>query len=412
MKKNILKIIYFILAFFTRFYLSRTKPFIIGITWSVWKTSCRMIVYQILKQYEKEKIIYTSPKNFNSELWLVFSIFKIESFSPWIISLLRMVLNIFYKSFFMKKSYDILLLEYWVDHPWDMDFLLTVAKPDISIFTKLDSIHIENFDSIYWIFNEKLKLIYNTKKKVFLNFNDNYQKNIFDKIKIEKEFYWENNISFSYILDNKNIKSEITILDKKIKTNILWSENFLYIDLWLEILDYLKINYPKNINIDFKNQLWRFSIFKWINDSVLIDSTYNAWPESMKKMIDNTLSLREKLFSDYKIIFMIWDMRELWDFSKEKHIELYNYLKDKWAIISIWKETEKYFWKEVNNFKSSIDAWKYLKWLLEKNNKKYIVLFKWSQNTIFVEEALKQVLLEKNDIEKLVRQDKFWLAKK
>ncbi len=412
MKKKILKIIYFILAYFTRLYLSRTKPFIIGITWSVWKTSCRMIVYKILKEYNKEKKIYTSPKNFNSELWLVFSVFKIESFNPWILSLLKIVLKIFYKSFFMKKSYDILLLEYGVDHPWDMDFLLTVAKPDISIFTKLDSIHIENFDSIDWIFNEKLKLIYNTRKKVFLNFNDNYQKNIFDKIKIEKDFYWENDINFSYVLDNKNIKSEITILDRRIKTNILWSENFLYIDLWLKILDYLKIHYPKNINIEFKNQWWRFSIFKWINDSVLIDSTYNAWPESMKKMIDNTLSLKEKLFSDYKIIFMIWDMRELWNFSKEKHIELYNYLKDKWKNISIWKETEKYFWKEVINFKSSIDAWIYLKWLLEKNNEKYIVLFKWSQNTIFVEESLKQVLLEKNDIEKLVRQDKFWLAKK
>jgi UDP-N-acetylmuramyl pentapeptide synthase len=412
MKKNILRIIYNILAIFTRLYLSRTKPFIIGITWSVWKTSCRMIVYQILKKYEKDKIIYTSPKNFNSELWLIFSIFKIEKYNPWIKSLIKITLDIIYKSFFMGKQYDILLLEYWVDHPWDMDFLLTIAKPDISVFTKLDSIHIEYFNDIKSIWNEKIKLIHNTKKKCFLNYSDNFQKNIFKNIKISKSFYWKDILNYKYILDNDSVKAEIVIWNNKIKTNILWDENFIYIDLWYRVLDYLGIDYSIDIDLNFNNQWWRFTIFKWINNSILIDSSYNAWPESMKKMINNTLSIKKELFKNYKVFYVIWDMRELWNYSEEKHKDLYNYIKDKWKIISVWVETKKYFWNDVKNFINSKKAWIFLKNILEKTSDKYIILFKWSQNTIYVEEALKQVLLNTSDVDKLVRQDNFWLEKK
>jgi UDP-N-acetylmuramyl pentapeptide synthase len=54
---------------------------------------------------------------------------------------------IFFKSFSKIKQYDILILEYGVDHPGDMDALLRVVKPDISVFTKLDKIHGVYFDS-------------------------------------------------------------------------------------------------------------------------------------------------------------------------------------------------------------------------------------------------------------------------
>jgi UDP-N-acetylmuramyl pentapeptide synthase len=46
----------------------------------------------------------------------------------------------------MSKIYDIIILEYGIDHPSDMDFLLKIAKPNISIFTKLDLIHLSNFN--------------------------------------------------------------------------------------------------------------------------------------------------------------------------------------------------------------------------------------------------------------------------
>ena len=413
MKKIFLKIIYIILSFFTRFYISRTKPYVIWITWSVWKTSCRMILFQILKKYLRDKEIYTSPKNFNSELGLIFSIFKIENYNPWFISLIKVTLKIIFNSLFFWKKYDLILLEYWVDHPNDMDFLLTIVKPNISIFTKLDSIHIENFSTKRQIWKEKFKLIKSTKEKTYLNYDDEFLREKISEIKIDIDFFNKWNLKFNYIKELNNIFSEIYFDNKIIKTNILWQENFTYIELAFSILNnFLINNLDKNLYLELKNQWWRFNIFSGLNNSLLIDSTYNAWFESIKVMIENTRKLKSEILLDFKLWFVIWDMRELWNFSEEEHKKLFNQFDDNDLLITVWKETKKYFPQNIKNFSSSKKAWLYLKGLLEKSKNKYLILFKWSQNTIFIEEALKEVLLNRLDEKKLVRQDKSWMKKK
>lgn len=419
MKKIIIKFLYNTLAFFARIYLKRTKPYIIGITWSVWKTSSRMIITQVLKQYLNSKDIYTSPKNFNSEIWLILSIFKIEKYSPTIQNIIKLLFTISLKSLFQEKEYDILILEYWVDHPWDMDFLLKIAKPDIGIFTKLDNVHVEYFKNKRSIWKEKFKLITSSKDKVYLNYLDDFCKNNSYKIKTKKEFYfWENIKSSNYKLQTEkwSIIASFTTWKKSISTNILWKENAEYIALGFNILKDLDkdiYNKLKNeIFIKMDNQAWRFNIFKWINESILIDSTYNASPESMKKMINNTYLLQRKLFPDYKVWFVLWDLRELWDESMLSHKWLIQSASEADFIITVWPEMKKYLAPQldkVNTFISSQKAWEYLKKFINNSDEKYIILFKWSQNTIFVEEALKEVLQNKEDSNKLARQDENWM---
>ena len=99
MKQKVLNLIYFVFAIFARIYLKRQKPKIIWITWSVGKTSCRMIVSQTLKKFLNQKI-YTSPKNYNSEIWIVCSIFQIENYKPSIFYLFWL----FFKIFFVLKN--------------------------------------------------------------------------------------------------------------------------------------------------------------------------------------------------------------------------------------------------------------------------------------------------------------------
>ncbi len=76
-----------------------------------------MVLSQVLEQIQKKKKIYTSPKNFNSELGLIFSIFQIEEYNPSIKDLLKLSLRIFKTSLFGKKKYDILIAEYGIDAP-------------------------------------------------------------------------------------------------------------------------------------------------------------------------------------------------------------------------------------------------------------------------------------------------------
>jgi len=177
MRQKLLKILYKFLAFCARIYLWRTKPFVIGITWSVGKTCCRDVITQVLKQIQDTRVIYTSPKNYNSELGLIFSIFKIESYHPSFKNLLKISWDIFKKSLLEKKKYDILVAEYGIDAPGDMDFLLGIMKPDIAIITKLDYVHSDNFPGWveqYW--GDKFKLLLAGKQKVYFNSQDNFSK--------------------------------------------------------------------------------------------------------------------------------------------------------------------------------------------------------------------------------------------
>jgi len=391
----------------------RIKAYVIWVTWSVGKTSCRMIIYQILRNNITDKIIYTSPKNFNSELGLIFSLLKIEKYNSWIKSLIKICFEVIYKSLFQKKLYDLVILEYWIDCPWDMDFLLSIVKPNIWIFTKLDSIHLENFNSKEQIWDEKIKLLIHSKDNVYLNKQDKFLNKKYKDLKINKDYFNIVNNNFEYIKEKNEFFWLLKFGNKEIKTNILWVENYSYIELWYKLLKDLwyKINEKKSY-LKLINQWWRFNIFSWINDSILIDSSYNAWPESMKKMIDNTVLLRDNLFKNYKIFFVLWDMRELWTVSGIEHKKLWEYIENKWEIVTVWIETKNNFSKNIQNFEKSYNAWLYLKDFLYNSKEKYIVLFKWSQNTIFLEEALKIVLKDNNDQEKLVRQDETWLEKK
>jgi UDP-N-acetylmuramyl pentapeptide synthase len=133
-----------------------------------------MIITQILKKELKGWKIYSSPQNYNSEIGLVFSIFQIEKYEPKIINLLIILFKLLYKLAFDTKPYDVILLEYGIDTKGDMDYLCNIVKPDYSVFTKLDKVHGEFFETVDEIGDEKFKLMQNTKLATFLNDNDDY----------------------------------------------------------------------------------------------------------------------------------------------------------------------------------------------------------------------------------------------
>ena len=78
MKEKLLFQYYRYLGRCAKKYLKRTGAYSIGVNGSVWKTSCRMIIHQTLQKAFPDKVIYTSPKNFNGELWMSLSILEVE----------------------------------------------------------------------------------------------------------------------------------------------------------------------------------------------------------------------------------------------------------------------------------------------------------------------------------------------
>lgn len=445
MKQTLLQIYFNIFKILAKIYLFRNPAYIIWITWSIWKTGCRMIISEILQKNLEDKIVYTSSKNFNWELWMSLSILWISDYKPELSSVIKTLFNAFKVSFLSRKLYDVVVLEYWIDHPWEMKFLLSVVKPNIWIITKIDKVHSLQFSSEEVIASEKYKLVSNSTDLAFLNFDDKYYKKYENNIK-NKLFYStsinDKNIdilgeNYSIVKEHDQIKTSFNIYEKgalkaNIKTNLIWEENVWYISLGYKILDVLNKHFykkeffwkaKKDLEINFTLQPSRFSVFKWINDNLIIDSSYNAAPLSVRKIISNVCDIRKNFYPEFKKIFCLWEMRELWDFAKKEHEDLAEFVKDKTDyVFLVWESMEKYFMPEilklwfpkerVKHFKNSFMLWEYLKNFLEKSNEKHLLLFKWSQNTIFLEEAIKYILKHKDDEKRLCRQDNYWLDKK
>ena len=113
------------------------------------------------------------------------------------------------------------------------------------------------------------------------------------------------------------------------------------------------------------------------------------------------------------------DMRELGEEAKQEHqdvarelVKFVDYLYcvgplTQAYVVPIAQKTERL--KEVRWFGSSIEAGKYLR---ESMPEKALVLVKGSQNEIFLEEAIKQLLANKDEKRKLCRQEPGWLRRK
>ena len=454
MKKKILRWYYKLLGKLAHSYINKHNPHIIGINGSVGKTSCRMIVYQTLQQFIPNKKIYTSSKNFNGELGLSLSIFQIEKREPNIVCFIATLSKLIRKRFFWSKPYDILLLEYGIDRPGEMDFLLTIAKPHIGIFTAIDSVHSEQFGNPAEIAKEEVKMLKNTLEIGFLNANDVYAIQLKEHLPIDYLTYQTEGYDIQadiYFKDEKffvsdfkggvGVQFNLRIKEKKynIRTNILGKANYGYIGLWMAIAGILDYKYAREqarpedpilrngahetLELHYQLQPGRLSVFHGIENSVIIDSTYNASPLSVKKIINTAHNIKTQLFPQRKIRLVLWDMRELGDLTEREHRMIAWYVSQvadhviligKYMTDYLADELEKVWYdkNKIDKFYDANIAGQHIQKMLKEAGDECLVVCKGSQNTIFLEEAIKHFLLNPEDQQELTRQSDRWLSKK
>jgi len=444
MKKRFFDFYCKLLAFFAKKYLKKHDPFVIWINGSVWKTSARMIIYQTLYKFLNTKKIYTSNKNFNWELWLSLSVFQVEEFNPSIFGAISVFIKIVWKTFFAKTPYDILILEYGIDRPWEMDFLLEIIQPNVWVFTAIDSVHSEQFGDPSKIAAEEVKMIQNTLEFAFLNMDDTYAMWLVENIEIDYLSYqtqwydseWDisfENEEFKYENDNLLVDFDLKVKEKEIKisTNLIGKAHYGYIWVALAILDI--INYREgntsifekfeDLFLDYKLQSGRFSVLSWQENSILFDSTYNSSPLSVKKILNTVHNVKNDVFPDRDIWVMLGDMRELWDLTESDHRKVAAYVHSMAdRVFLVGESMDKYMqdelekiWFDMNlveHFNDSIELWEYVKTELIKSDNPKLIIWKGSQNTIFLEEAVKILLENQEDADNLTRQSDWWMNKK
>ena len=413
------KILLAFLAFLSRTLITRHKPYVIGVTGTVGKTTITTHIARYLSHIYGEQNVMISPYHYNGEYGLPLSIIWARSGGKnpflWI-----WVFCVFSRR--LLSSYPrYLILEYGIDHPGEMDFLLSIVVPDIAILTPVAPNHLEQFGNLENYRNNKLLITRDAKKLIV-------HESLRPYVDREAYFYGTGGMSdidashFSFSLE-KWVGAEVHLHDKhyRITINAVWAyqiENILPLYAIAEILSLDPLTIEKNSHI-FLPESWRSSLIPGKNNATIIDGSYNGGYESMCKSIDAVLSF----LPSHRVFFLFWDMRELGEHAESIHVSLAHYILEKIpkerdvVFFLVGPLMEKYVLPLISPVYpsyfslSSRVLWEEIARHLEGWKIPTIVTVKWSQNTIFLEEGIKWFTEEKHH-KNLTRQSPSWMKKK
>jgi UDP-N-acetylmuramoyl-tripeptide--D-alanyl-D-alanine ligase len=157
----------------------------------------------------------------------------------------------------------------------------------------------------------------------------------------------------------------------------------------------------------------RMNVLRGVEQALLIDDTYNSSPAAAVAALRTLYSLNVPAR-----IAVLGDMNELGADSANEHTALGKMCDPNllsW-VITVGEQANKYTAPaakqngcQVASFATALQAGAYAHKVLEEHA---AVLFKGSQNGIFLEEAVKMLLHTTDDEQNLVRQSEDWLEKK
>lgn len=157
----------------------------------------------------------------------------------------------------------------------------------------------------------------------------------------------------------------------------------------------------------------RMQILAGKRGSLIIDDTYNASPVAVEAALDVLYGAEAT-----QRIAILGSMNELGADSATLHSDIGGYCNPKKLdlVVTIGQEAAEYLAPvaenqgcEVKTFTNPYEAGRYVAGQLKTGA---VVLAKGSQNGVFAEEAVKQLLANKSQERKLVRQSPVWLLKK
>jgi len=452
---NILKLLFlYYIRFFAQLAIFIANPVhIVGVTGSVGKSSTRNALDVILSSSYKTKTIFEG----NSETGIPLGLLGLKprdySYVDWLRLLVSCPFNLFHL-----VGTQVLIVEMGIDDPFppkNMRYLLTIVKPDICLFLNVHSVHAQQFEKLLVgasiekakqsefllrsIAIEKGRLItQNPKCKVAIYNGDNaYVAHVIDEYKKTHSsairfFSFGTTIHNGFLF--KSVKQTLSgtqflfSFNTKISRDhniALMFKDQIFPKAYLEVLSsamftawYLQVPLETIISLleaDFRLPKGRGSIFEGVHGTCLIDSTYNASTVSTIAYLELLATLKKH--HNRPSAFVFGDMNELGSQSEAEHIEIARICaKSMDYIYLIGPLTKKYVLpflksheKKVLWFENSKLLGVHLMGNVPKNT---IVLFKASQNNLYLEEAIKPLLKNKHDEKKLCRQNEYWMKKK
>ncbi len=268
---------------------------IIGITGSSGKTSLKNLIGETLSKYKKT---YYSPKSYNNKYGVPLSLSNLDT------------------------THKFGVFEIGMSKKGEVNTLSKLVKPNIGIITNIGEAHIENFKDINGIAKAKAEIINNIIQNgtLILKYDDNFCnlfKNIAKKKKLKVITFGFSKKSDIYLISSKvinkfnNLKIKIFKKEILLKSKNLKVENIL---ATLAVLSVLRLNSFKFLKNVKKMQApsgrgMVHKIKRYNKSFTLVDESYNANPQSVKKAIANFSEM--KIPINKKKYLLLGDMLEL-----------------------------------------------------------------------------------------------------
>jgi UDP-N-acetylmuramoyl-tripeptide--D-alanyl-D-alanine ligase len=388
---------------------------LIAVAGSVGKTSTKLAIAELLGQTVRVRY---QKGNYNDRLTVPLVFFGQKQPGLYNIFAWFRVLGEQAALVHQPYDYDVVVVEIGTDGPGQIKNF-AYLKPDITVVTAITPEHMVYFGTIDAVAKEELT-VFDFSKKVLVNADD-----IPGKYLAGKDFVaysLTTNLSQNYYAkpSNQQVDGQQLALDLpsgKITAKVSYAgQHGAKVALAAASVAELLAIAPNDIETGLEALqpfAGRMQLLAGQKNSVLIDDSYNSTPIAAKAALDVLYGSRAT-----QKIAILGSMNELGDYSKQAHEEVGEYCDGTKIDMVVTIGTDAKRWIApaarasgcvVHCYVSPYEAGHFVRKQLKEGA---LVLVKGSQNGVFAEEALKQLLAHPSDREKLVRQGPYWLKLK
>lgn len=321
--------------------IMRDKPVIVAIGGSVGKTSARQALSLALEASLRKDEFRASRKNYNNELGVPLSVFGCDApgkdLFKWLVLLCT---GAAYALGAKRLTMRYVVLEMAADHPGDLDYLINLAPPSVVIMTAMGPEHTEYFGSVENAVSEERKLLQALPQdgEAILNGDDMDCRDSASLTRAEVIYYGREpqatvtivgcGIVYDSLLPNKaGTEVELAVLQNrsyKLFLKGVFGDTHAYAiasalafcvsmdHMSGPVIDYLQENYT--------GMPGRSRLVPGIKNTMLLDDSYNAQPQAMKKALHELSGFPVETGS--KRIAVLGEMLELGDLAEKEHREV------------------------------------------------------------------------------------------
>lgn len=401
-----------------RKYLKKHKPTLVLIVGSVGKTSTKLAIATVLGEKYR---VRADRGNRNTEMSVPTAIMgvdyptEVRSVRQWLAVLQAMNLRIK-----QPRDVDVIVQEIGTDKPGDIASFGRYLHAEIAVVTAVSEEHMEFFPSIDDVAKEELgvtkfaRLTVINRDDVDVKYADIVDVDMIDTYGLGEKAEYRLSVEPSDPLQGRlgHISTpewgELPVSLQLVGDHSLKAAAAaacVGAKLGLDS-EQVSVGVSKISPVSGRMQLLR-----GVNGSTVIDDSYNSSPLAAIRAIETLSSVEAE-----QRIAVMGSMNELGSSSADAHTRVGAAFEGAGVeyVVTVGQDAKQYLAPsavkagcQVRSFDSPYDAGSFVHNVLKKGA---VVLVKGSQNRVFTEEAIKEILHSTSDEKKLVRQSAEWLA--